>query len=227
MDKILVAYLKIFLCHSDVCSFQFFFQSLENKQAKLDMISSTIELMVKKEDFNKLEDVCTLVSQAHRRFHTKIRKSLESVPLDVLQNLNLDPNVSKDLALKGAVMYRIAKNCLDLSSLFEQLKIEDYHYLRPQGCMIHLVTNEDSAQKLIDKVNELKDSRMATNSFIFLVQQEFDSSALQLYKDFENSLESEIIFNNIKVTEEFKRNAETKRKVENFVKKHGLNIALT
>ena len=182
------------------------------------MLTNTINLMVKKEDFSKLEDVCKQIAP-NRNFALKLCSLMESLPLDVLQNLNLDPEVKQKLRFNGAVTSAIAKNCSDLTSLFEQLKIEDYPYLRPQRCMEHLVTNEDSAQKLIDKVNELKDSRMATNSFILLVNQELDSSALQLYKDFENSLDSEII--------NHKSNKETKTKMENLVKKHGLNIALT
>ena len=183
------------------------------------MVGSTIELMIKKEDFSKLENVCKLGSKSNKNFHMKIRYMLQSVPVDVLRNLNLDPKVKQKLVINGTVISIMAKNCSDLTSLFEQLKIEDYQDLRPQRCLDHLVTNEDSAQKLIDKVNELKDSRMATNSFILLVNQELDSSALQLYKDFENSLDSEII--------NHKSNKETKTKMENLVKKHGLNIALT
>ena len=193
------------------------------------MVESTIELMIKKEDFSKLEDVCTQSAKANRQFQMKISYllQLESVPHDVLQNLNLDPEVKQRLMFHTTVLSKIAKNCSDLTSLFEQLKIEDYEFLKPQRCMEHLVTNEESAQKLIDKVNELKDSRMATNSFILLVKQELDSSALQLYKDFDNSLDSKIILNSIKVTEKGKLNTETKTKMENFVKRHGLNIALT
>ena len=193
------------------------------------MVSSTIELMIKKEDFSKLESVCTEGAKANRQFQLKIRDmlQLESVPHDVLQNFNLDPKLKQHLMFHTIVLSKIAKNCSDLTSLFEQLKIEDYEYLRPQRCMEHLVTNEESAQKLIDKVNELKDSRMATNSFILLVKQELDSSALQLYKDFDNSLDSKIILNSIKVAEKGKLNTETKTKMENFVKRHGLNIALT
>ena len=193
------------------------------------MVSSTIELMIKKEDFSKLENVCTEGAKANRPFQLKIRDmlQLESVPHDVLQNFNLDPKLKQHLMFHTIVLSKIAKNCSDLTSLFEQLKIEDYEYLRPQRCMEHLVTNEESAQKLIDKVNELKDSRTATNSFILLVKQELDSSALQLYNDFDNSLHSEIILNSIKVTEKGSLNMETKTKMENFVKRHGLNIALT
>jgi len=194
-------------------------KSLKNKKANLDMVGSTIELMIKKEDFSKLENVCKLGSKSNKQFQMKIRYMLESVPVDVLRNLNLDPKEKQKLVFNATVISKIAKNCSDLTSLFEQLKIEDYQFLKPQRCMEHLVTNEESAQKLIDKVNELKDSRMATNSFILLVNQELDSSALQLYKDFENSLDSEII--------NHKSNQETKTKMENLVKKHGLNIALT
>ena len=201
---------------------------MEDKQAKADMISSTIELMIKKEDFSKLENICTQIgAESNRPYHMKIRHMLQSVPLDVLQNLNLDPKVNQQLTINGIVTSKIAKNCSDLTSLFEQLKIEDYQFLRPQRSMEHLVTDEESAQKLIDKVNELKDSRIATNCFILLVKQELDSSALQLYQDFENSLDSEIILNSIKVTEKLKLNEDTKTKMENLVKKHGLNIALT
>ena len=193
------------------------------------MVESTIELMIKKEDFSKLEDVCIKSAKANRQFQMKISYmlQLESVPHDVLQNLNLDPEVKQRLMFHTTVLSKIAKNCSDLTSLFEQLKIEDYEFLKPQRCMEHLVTNEESAQKLIDKVNELKDSRMATNSFILLVKQELDSSALQLYKDFDNSLDSKIILNSIKVTEKRTLYAETKTKMENFVKKHGLDISLT
>ena len=192
------------------------------------MVESTIELMIKKEDFSKLEDVCILSAKANRQFQMKISYmlQLESVPHDVLQNMNLEPKAKQLLMFQTTVMSKIAKNCSDLTSLFEQLKIEDYEFLKPQRCMEHLVTNEESAQKLIDKVNELKDSRMATNSFILLVKQELDSSALQLYKDFDNSLDSKIILNSIKVTEKRTLHTETKAKMENFVKKHGLNIAL-
>ena len=201
---------------------------MKNKQANFDMLTNTIELMVKKEDFSKLEDVCILGSKSSKNYQMKMRTLLGSVPLDILQNLdlNLDPEVKQKLRFNGLETSKIAENCSDLTSLFEQLKIEDYQVLRPQRCMEHLVTNEDSAQKLIDKVNELKDSRLATNSFILLVKQELDSSALQLYKDFENSLDSDIIRSNIMVTDKLKNNQETKTKMENLVKKHGLNIAL-
>ena len=63
------------------------------------MISSTIELMVKKEDFSKLEDVCTLTSKSVAGFHIRLRESLKSVPLNVKENLNLnlDPKVKTKL----------------------------------------------------------------------------------------------------------------------------------
>ena len=93
MDNILFTNIIIFLC----CSDSFIFQSLEDKRAKADMISSTIELMVKKEDFSKLEDVCTLTSKSVPGFHSRLRDSLESVPLNVKENLNLDPEVKTKL----------------------------------------------------------------------------------------------------------------------------------
>ena len=101
MGNILVSDLRIFLCRSDSFSFQFIFQSLEDKRAKADMISSTIELMVKKEDFSKLEDVCTMTSKSTPGFHRRLRDSLKSVPLNVIENLNLnlDPEVKTKLQL--------------------------------------------------------------------------------------------------------------------------------
>merc|ERR1719491_1290080 len=63
------------------------------------MISSTIELMVKKEDFSKLEDVCTLTSKSVAGFHMRLRDSLKTVPLNVIENLNLDPEVKTKLRL--------------------------------------------------------------------------------------------------------------------------------
>ena len=63
------------------------------------MISSTIELMVKKEDFSKLEDICTLTSKSVAGFHIRLRESLKSVPFNVKENLNLnlDPKVKTKL----------------------------------------------------------------------------------------------------------------------------------
>ena len=73
---------------------------MEDKRAKADMISSTIELMVKKEDFSKLEDVCTLtLTSVLKGFHMRLRDSLKSVPRNVIENLNLDPGVKTKLGL--------------------------------------------------------------------------------------------------------------------------------
>ena len=73
---------------------------MEDIRAKADMISSTIELMVKKEDFSKLEDVCTLtLTRAARGFHMRLRDSLKMVPRNVIENLNLDPGVKAKLRL--------------------------------------------------------------------------------------------------------------------------------
>ena len=73
---------------------------MEDKRAKADMISSTIELMVKKEDFSKLEDVCTLtLTSVLKGFHMRLRGSLKSVPRNVIENLNLDPGVKTKLGL--------------------------------------------------------------------------------------------------------------------------------
>ena len=64
------------------------------------MISSTIELMVKKEDFSKLEDVCTVtLTRAKTGFHMRLRDSLKMVPRNVIENLNLDPGVKTKLRL--------------------------------------------------------------------------------------------------------------------------------
>ena len=66
------------------------------------MISSTIELMVKKEDFSKLEDVCTMIfNHAIAGFHMRLRDSLKSVPSNVIENLNLDPEVKTKLQFNG------------------------------------------------------------------------------------------------------------------------------
>jgi short-subunit dehydrogenase involved in D-alanine esterification of teichoic acids len=81
---------------------------LEEKRAKADMISSTIELMVKKEDFSKLEDVCTLTSKSTNGFHMRLRDSLKSVPLDVIENL--DPEVKTKLQFN----FKTIKNNEDL-----------------------------------------------------------------------------------------------------------------
>ena len=73
---------------------------MEDIRAKADMISSTIELMVKKEDFSKLEDVCTLtLTRAKTGFHMRLRDSLKMVPRNVIENLNLDPGVKTKLWL--------------------------------------------------------------------------------------------------------------------------------
>ena len=72
------------------------------------MISSTIELMVKKEDFSKLEDVCTLTSKSTNGFHMRLRDSLKSVPLDVIENL--DPEVKTKLQFN----FKTIKNNEDL-----------------------------------------------------------------------------------------------------------------
>ena len=61
------------------------------------MISSTIELMVKKEDFSKLQDVCTLTSKAIPGFQKRLQNSLKSVPDNVIKNLNMDPEVKTKL----------------------------------------------------------------------------------------------------------------------------------
>ena len=73
---------------------------MEDKRANADMISSTIELMVKKEDFSKLEDVCTLtLTSVLKGFHIRLRDSLKMVPRNVIENLNLDPGVKEKLRL--------------------------------------------------------------------------------------------------------------------------------
>ena len=74
------------------------------------MISSTIELMVKKEDFSKLEDVCTLTSKSMPGFRMRLRDSLESVPLNVKENLNLDPEV------KTKLQFHVRKENKDLTT---------------------------------------------------------------------------------------------------------------
>ena len=75
---------------------------MEAKRAKADMINSTIELMVKKEDFSKLEDVCTLIlNHSIAGFHMRLRDSLKSVPSNVIENLNLDPEVKTKLQFNG------------------------------------------------------------------------------------------------------------------------------
>ena len=99
MNKNLVLRDYSILCCSDSFSFQFIFQSLEVKRAKPDWISSTIELMVKKDDFSKLEDVCTLVSKAIPGFQKRLQNSLKSVPDNVIENLNLDPEVKTTLGV--------------------------------------------------------------------------------------------------------------------------------
>ena len=58
--------------------------------------------MVKKEDFSKLEDVCTLIiNHAIAGFHMRLRDSLKSVPSNVIENLNLDPEVKTKLQFNG------------------------------------------------------------------------------------------------------------------------------
>ena len=132
MDNILFTNIIIFLC----CSDSFIFQSLEDKRAKADMISSTIELMVKKEDFSKLEDVCTLTSKSVLKgFHSRLRDSLESVPLNVKENLNLDPEVrtklgitvrkeSKDFATKLS-----EENLEEVKNILLKVRISDLIYI--------------------------------------------------------------------------------------------------
>merc|ERR1712051_801334 len=89
-------------------------KSFEKKQAKTDMVESTIELMIKKEDFSKLEDVCTQSAKANRQFQMKISYllQLESVPHDVLQNMNLEPKAKQLLMFQTTVMSKIAKTVL-------------------------------------------------------------------------------------------------------------------
>ena len=99
------------------------------------MISSTIELMVKKEDFSKLEDVCTLTSKSMPGFHIKLRDSLKSVPLNVKENLNLnlDPKVktklrfneNKDSTTKNEVSPVITKNYEDFTTKLAEENLEE------------------------------------------------------------------------------------------------------
>ena len=108
---------------------------MEDKQAKADMISSTIELMIKKEDFSKLEDVCTLTSKSVASFHSRLRHSLRSVPRNVKENLNLDPEVrtklgitvrkeSKDFATKLS-----EENLEEVKNILLKVRISDLIYI--------------------------------------------------------------------------------------------------
>ena len=99
------------------------------------MISSTIELMVKKEDFSKLEDICTLTSKSVAGFHIRLRESLKSVPLNVKENLNLnlDPKVktklrfdeNEDSTTKLAKTPKITKSYEDFTTKLAEENLEE------------------------------------------------------------------------------------------------------
>ena len=113
------------------------------------MISSTIELMVKKEDFSKLEDVCTLTSKSMPGFHIKLRDSLKSVPLNVKENLNLnlDPKVktklrfneNKDSTTKNEVSPEITKNYEDFTTKLAEENLEEVSNILLKVCISDLI----------------------------------------------------------------------------------------
>ena len=103
------------------------------------MISSTIELMVKKEDFSKLEDVCTLTSKSMPGFHIKLRDSLKSVPLNVKENLNLnlDPKVKTKLRFNEnkEVSPEITKNYEDFTTKLAEENLEEVSNILLKVCI--------------------------------------------------------------------------------------------
>jgi len=208
-------------------------QALKKKQATHEMASDTIQLMITKEDFSQLEEICESISTAARGFRRVFRHSLDSVPLEIVQNLNLSPKVQKDLFWPTYVTSRVSKNCSDLQSLFDQIKTEDFGLLRPNS-MAHLITNQDSAKIIVDKVSETKDivqnmnldpsllGSFSANAFILLAIKGQDSSALQLYKDFEKDLNVSFLrnYSNIKT----EASQQSKEIFNNFLKKNGINL---
>lgn len=139
----------------------------------------------------------------------------------------------KNLFWDTYVTCRVAKNCTDLQSVFDKIKTEDFEWLRPDA-LSHLVSNEDSAKIIVQKVSETKDivqnmglnpsllGRFSANAFILLVIKGQESSALQLYKDFENDLETQILkyYSNPKGADL----VDSSKIFNNFLKKHGINL---
>merc|ERR1719270_2096785 len=150
----------------------------------LCMISSTVELMAKKEDFSQLEEICMKVKQTGQNtFKYALREPLDEVPLDVIKNLNLTEEAKKGLRLNGYLIGRKLKESSDLTSFFEKLSVEDFQLVRADSHLNNLVSDDTSATKLVDKVNEVKNDKFATNAFVVLVKKGLDSSALQVYND--------------------------------------------
>ena len=194
------------------------------------MIGDTIQLMINKNDFSHLEEICQSIAESAVQFRRILRNSLDSAPLEIIQNLNLSEKEKKNLLWDTFVTSRVVKNCTDLQSVFDKIKTEDLEWLRP-GALSHLVSNEDSAKIIVQKVSETKDivqnmglnplllGTFSSNAFILLVIKGQESSALQLYKDFENDLETQILkyYSTSKMVD-------SSEIFNNFLKKHGINL---
>merc|ERR1719219_319737 len=207
-------------------------QALKKSKANHEMIYNTIQLMVTKEDYSQLEEICQAISKASGSFRGVFRHSLDSVPFEIVQNLNLSPKVQEALLWKTYFTSRVSKNCSDLQSLFDQIKTEDYGSLRPDA-MVHLITNQDSAKIMVDKVYETKDiaqnmnldpsplGAFSANAFILLAIKGHDSSALQLYKDFEKDLNPFYLTNFS--SSKMEALQQSKEIFNNFLKKNGID----
>ena len=183
------------------------------------MISDTLKLMVLKDDFTKLEEICTKASKSTRHYHVLLRGSLQSsVPLNVLQNLQLDPQTRAYLMWNTFLANMIARDSSDITSLFEQLSLENFKGLRPTS-LRNLISNEDSAQKLLSKAIEVNDNDFTANAFLSLVLEGHDSSAMQLWEKCESHIDLKMRKGDIN-----KNNWQTK--LENFAKQHGIHLEL-
>ena len=109
-----------------------------------------------------------------------------------------------------------------LLSFFELLSVEDFQLVRADNHLNNLVFDDTSATKLVDKVNEVKNDKFATNAFVVLVKKGLDSSALQVYNEFENSIKD----NTGIIKSVVKEDEAAKSQVENFVKTHGIHNVL-
>ena len=197
------------------------------------MIYDTIQLMINKNDYSRLDEIGQSVSSAIPKFRGFFRGSLESVPIEILENVKMSEKEEKLLLWKTYVTSRVAKNCTNLQSLFDKIKTEDFGHLR-SNAMAHLVSNEDSAKAIVDKVNETKDivqnmgidpmilATFSSNAFILLAIKGQDSSALQLHKDFESVLDSKTLKT---FSDSQDGNLKESRDIFNsFLKKHDIKL---
>jgi len=193
---------------------------LEKKKVRPSMISDTIELMASKEDFTKLEEICTLTSKSKRNFPTVLRGAcLDKVPVKILKDLQLDDQTQGYLRWGTFLANAIAAKSSDITSLFEELRPEHIKYVRAERLIKLVSGNEDSAQKLLNKVIEVNEKDFTPNAFMSFVVEGHDTIAMQLWEKYEGDID-------LKSWKGYIKDHDWTPKFDDFAKKHGINLEL-